>query len=140
MTKDQEGFVIRDRNFNRIKLKSPEYLIAFHMNNNGVLTTKRIIEMIKNEQLDDFLAYCPEYKERVDKIITSITKLALSLDVDWEFVSIFACCERREFAEYIKESTNKDFLFRKYDNKDLVAIDYIMSKSANKIKEMIKVE
>ena len=137
MMKDQEGFVIRDKNFNRIKLKSPEYLIAFHMNNNGVLTVKRIIEMIKNEQLDDFLAYCPEYKEQVDKIVTSIVELALQLDIDWGLASIFACCERREFAERIKKFTNKDFLFKRYDNRDLVAMDYIMSQPTNKIKEMI---
>ena len=64
MDKNEEGFVVKDAAFHRIKIKSPEYLLAFRSKNNGVLSTKRIVKMIREESIDDLLAYCPEYKER----------------------------------------------------------------------------
>ena len=137
MTKDEEGFVIRDKNFNRMKLKSPEYLLAFHLNNNGAITTRRIINMIKNEQIDDFLAYCPEYKDRVEKVINAIIKVSMQLELSWDEASIFSCCKRKEFAKCIKDFQNKDFIFLRYDNPKLTAMDYIMKKPTKQIKKMI---
>lgn len=140
MTKDQEGFVIRDKYFNRMKLKSPEYLLAFHMNNNGVVTTKRIIDMIKNEQVDDFLAYCPEYSDHVNRVISAISDLEFKLKMEWFYVDKYAECSRKEFAAQVNNSQYKDFLFRKYDNHNLGVYDYIMSNSTSKIKKMIEME
>ena len=56
MSKDEEG--------NRIKVKSPEYLITAHLQMNGNVTDKRIMKMLRNDQLDDFLAYAPNCKEK----------------------------------------------------------------------------
>lgn len=140
MTKDQEGFVIRDKYFNRMKLKSPEFLLVFHMNNNGVVTTKRIIDMIKNEQIDDFLAYCPEYTEQVMEVINRIARLSDQLTVSWGYVDNLNALNRAEFANSIKSFREKDFFFKKYDNPDLEAMDYIMAHPTSKIKAMIGME
>lgn len=136
MTKDEEGFVIRDKNFNRMKLKSPEYLLAFHMNNNGAITTKRIIEMIKNEQIDDFVAYCPEYKDMVDHVIEFINSISVGMESSWN--AHMLNLNKKELAHLIKNCNYKDFLFKKYDNNDLKAIDFIMSRPTSKIKDMIE--
>lgn len=55
-----EGFVVVDRSvknpdgsFNRIKIKSPEYVALHHAINNGVITKKRAIELIRNGQADN---------------------------------------------------------------------------------------
>lgn len=138
MTKDQESFVIRDKNFNRIKLKSPEYLFAFHCNNNGIITTKRIIDMIKEEKIDDFLTYCPQYVEQVEDVKNKIQKLVGHLDFVWKAVSVAQYLNKKEFAIFIDKFLDKDFLFRKYNNHNLNTVDYIMSKPTNQIKEMIE--
>lgn len=137
MTKDEEGFVVRDRNFNRIKLKSPEYLISFHMKNNGAITTKRIIEMIKNEQIDDFLAYRPEYSEEVQLVLDRIKDVCDKLTCEWEIVSIWADKERRIFAMAIKTLKYKDWCFAKYDNNVLTPIEYIMFQTTAQIQKLI---
>lgn len=139
MTKDEEGFVIRDNNFNRMKLKSPEYLFAFHMHNNGAITTRRIIDMIKEENIDDFLAYCPEYKDKVVSVIKSISKIANHMELVWNNIGkTLATQNKKNYAELIKDLPYKDYLFKMYDKHDLTAIDYIMFQRTDKIKEMIE--
>lgn len=141
MTKDEEGFVIRDANFNRMKLKSPEYLMAFHMNNNGIITMKRIIEMAKMEVLDDFVAYCPEYKYMVDDVLSRISYVAAQMSLDWALTKHwmeFYMCDRRKFAEYVRTNKYKNFLFMKLDNPELTATDYIMNLYTKTILRMIK--
>lgn len=138
MTRDEEGFVIVDGNFNRIKLKSPEYLLAFHMTNNGEVTTKRIVNMIKNEQIDDFLTYCPQYKDAVDDVMQSIACIILEMTEESLFALDFKELSKKEFAERIKDFKYKDWLFKLYDDCDIRIIDYFMQKPTSKIVEMIR--
>ena len=138
MSKDEEGIVVRDKNFNRMKLKSPEYLLSFHMHNNGVITIKRVIEMIKHDMIDDFLAYCPEYHQFVEDIIEDITCTCIQLEIDWLWASVFASLGRKDFAQYVKGRTNEEFLWIKYDHPKTTAQEYLMNKPTSKIKEMIE--
>lgn len=65
---DEEGFVVVDKNWNRIKIKSPAYVAAHYIKNNGVTTYSRILEMIELKQDEEFLKIYPEYTERFDKV------------------------------------------------------------------------
>ena len=125
MTKDEEGFVVRDKYFHRVKIKSPEYLIAFGANNNNRITEKRIIRMLKNNTIDDFLAYCPQHKAKVDDVLSRIFAICAQLDRDW--ATNQPVSSRKEFALRIKNLKSKDFLFCKYDDPSLKSIDYILS-------------
>lgn len=125
MTKDEEGFVVRDKYFRRIKIKSPEYLIAFGANNNNRITEKRIIRMLKNNTIDDFLAYCPQHKAKVDDVLSRIFAICAQLEDDW--ATNQPVSSRKEFALRIKNLKTKGFLFCKYDDPSLKAIDYILS-------------
>ena len=134
MTKNEEGFVVRDKYFRRIKIKSPEYLMAFGMNNNNKITEKRIINMMKNNTIDDFIAYCPQHKAKVGDMLSRIFTLCALYDYDWETIQIeFSFTSRKEFAFYIKDYQTKDFLFCKYDNPSLKSIDYVLSQSTKTI-------
>ena len=134
MTKNEEGFVVRDKYFRRIKIKSPEYLLAFGMNNNNKITNKRIINMMKNNTIDDFIAYCPQHKDKVDDMFSRIFTLCALLDYDWD-ISQIECLtsSRKEFALYAKNFQTMDFLMRKYENSSLKAIDYILSRPTKTI-------
>lgn len=134
MTKNEEGFVVRDKYFHRIKIKSPEYLLAFGMNNNNKITDKRIINMMKNNTIDDFMAYCPQHKDKVDDMFSCIFTLSTLFDYDWD-ISQTECCtsSRKEFALYAKNFQTMDFLMRKYDNPSLKSMDYILSRPTKTI-------
>lgn len=61
----QEGFVVCDANFNRVKVKSPEYVKAHFMRNNNVVTDEKLIEIILENEINEFLVYAPDFKERL---------------------------------------------------------------------------
>ena len=130
MNKNDECFVVKDAEFHRIKIKSPEYLLAFRAKNNGVLSTKRIVKMIREESIDDLLAYCPEYKERVDAVINKYKILIHSFEEEYQrFIIMYPnkweTLDRKDFAALVSNSWAKDFLFKKRSNPELRAEDYI---------------
>ena len=65
---DEEGFVVCDKNFNRVKIKSPTYVALHHMKNNGVLSYERGLEIVRGNELAEVLTYFPEFKEHLEKI------------------------------------------------------------------------
>lgn len=65
---DEEGFVVVDNNWSRVKIKSPAYVAVSHLKNNGVNSKARILEIIERNEQEEFLTYFPEYKEYFDEI------------------------------------------------------------------------
>lgn len=57
MAANEEGFVVADDNFNRVKIKSPEFLKAFHFINNNQCSIKAVLKAIMKGNYDDLVAY-----------------------------------------------------------------------------------
>lgn len=129
LTKDEEGFVVSDRFFHRMKVKSPEYLVAAHLNNNGVITRKRMLEIFLEDRQDDFLAYCPQYKEEFEKLIVEFTSLWRDMCEELhEFVEqekYYKAMPRKDFAEIALKNKYKDYLFKWYDGKEDLIFSYL---------------
>ena len=139
MTRDEEGFVVRDKHFNRMKIKSPEYLLAAHLRNNGAITTKRIIRMMQNNMIDDFVAYCPQYSYKVQEIIDRINCIANMLEQDWqEMQDVVKTGDIKKFVIVARECQSTDYLIAKYKDQQLKAFDWIMSRLTAKIMRMLK--
>ncbi len=58
-----EGFVVCDKNFHRIKVKSPEYLLAHHTRGEGRLSYEKLFEIIIDNEIEEYLTYFPSNKE-----------------------------------------------------------------------------
>ena len=80
---NEEGYVVVDGNFNRIKIKSFAYLAVHRLANNGVMTRTRAIELIKTNEIDEVLAYFPEHRQMIDAVKADIAALATRLDDAW---------------------------------------------------------
>ena len=65
---DEEGYVVCDGKFNRVKVKSPAYCAIHHMKGNGVLSYERGLEIVRGNELGEVLTYFPEFKEHLDAI------------------------------------------------------------------------
>lgn len=70
----QEGFVVVDANFNRIKIKSPQYVAVHHAFNGGILSRKRAMDMILENEDEEYLTYFPEYKTLFDTLKDGMKK------------------------------------------------------------------
>lgn len=76
---NNEGYVVCDKHFNRVKVKSPTYVALHHMKNNSVLSYERGIEIVRGNELDEVLTYFPEFKAHLDEIKTKYDAYVSSL-------------------------------------------------------------
>lgn len=65
---DEEGYVVVDKNFNRVKIKSPAYLMVHRLSQNNNMSIRRAIDVYMAGECDEILAYFPEYKSVFDEI------------------------------------------------------------------------
>lgn len=65
---DQEGFVVCDARFKRVKIKSPAYVLAHFMRNNNVITRKHLIKVVLLNEVEEFMCYAADYKEELLKV------------------------------------------------------------------------
>ena len=73
---DAEGYVAYDKNYKRIKVKNPTYVMLHHMASNRNFTTKRFVELIKEHEDAEFLNYFPEFADRVLNIKNTLAGIA----------------------------------------------------------------
>ena len=130
MTKDEEGFVACDAHGNRVKIKSQEYINAHIARNNNIITTKRILQMIRAGTLDDFLAYAPDFEPQVEKVLDAYISLQIHLDTKWQIISSIPDIKNMSKAKFysrIKDYSpvTRDFLCQKFDKKCDSALKYL---------------
>lgn len=141
-TKDEEGVVVSDREFNRIKVKSPEYLLAAHAANNGKLGLRTAVRLIQEDKVDDFLAYAPMHKNKMDIIIAAYR------EIEDDFYNAFYVLKedfwmpRKNFVHAIQyhfgDSDIFAYLMWQYSNRDYGIKDYMHRLTERKIMDLIK--
>lgn len=137
LSRDEEGFVVNDNNGNRIKVKSPEYLHAAKVHMNGQVTDKRIFEYIKEEKIDDFLVYAPQYRCRVKTIQDKIKSTVTYAENEWNRINKTAYADQKEFAAAIKGHELGPFFFLKRRNTSFSALDYLFSITIKKALKLL---
>lgn len=139
MSKDEEGFVVVDADFHRIKIKSPEYLLASRARNNGAITTRTVLELMRENKLDDFLGYCPDYKDFVDKVLNSYKQLRNDMETQWcVYGSQTVNWSKKDFVVFAKSCKYKDYLFKRFDNKVANAEEYLQSLFMPTLLDLVK--
>jgi hypothetical protein len=64
----QEGFVVVDKDFNRVKIKSPQYVQLHHLKGNNQFSTRRAIELCQTGEIEECLLHFPEVETKVRPI------------------------------------------------------------------------
>lgn len=145
MGDDEEGYVVCDAAFHRIKIKGDEYLTLHKMRGNGPLTVLRVVEMWQNGTLDDFVAYYPEFKDFTDDVIHHIRYYMSVCDTAFKVVTSVAGVmggERREFAKYANtyKPIVRAFLYAKLDEKVKDGNDYLINMRSRTLASYIMAE
>lgn len=65
---DKEGYVACDERGHRVKVKSPAYVVAHYSRNNNYITNRRLLKIVLSGELDEFLVYADEYRDRALEI------------------------------------------------------------------------
>ncbi len=135
---EQEGVVLVKENLSgvhhhRLKLKNSGYL-ALHALRNGPLTNSRILDLIRNDNLDEYLTQFSEDKPIIDPVQEAYKKLCYNLNYVWnEYKDLPS---RKDFAIAVKKKVSlagplfatldKKYELPSYALKD-VSIDSILS-------------
>lgn len=111
----EEGYVIVDKNLNRIKVKNPAYVDLHHMKGEGMPTERRIVDIIFRGEDTEVLSYFPEFKEYFDPWQKAYAKLLELIKRDKHLVKNVT--DRKRFAEQIKDLPHKHILFNMLNGK-----------------------
>ena len=65
---NEEGYVVVDKDFNRIKIKSPRYIQLHYMAGNQIWSPTRVMEIIRDNEISEYVAYFPKFKVAFDAI------------------------------------------------------------------------
>jgi T4 RnlA family RNA ligase len=103
----QEGFVLVDKNFNRIKVKSEKYVLIHHLKDS--LNDERLVDLLKTGEDSEVFAYFPDLKARYDVFQTAWNHQINELDACWFNVGNIYFASQKDFAWYIQDSYNSKY-------------------------------
>ena len=96
----QEGYVIVDSNFNRVKVKHPGYIALHHMKSS--FSVKRVVEVIRTGECSEVLSAFPEWKGPFEQVTAAYDALVIQLEQDYE--AIKDVTPRKDFALLAQKS------------------------------------
>lgn len=151
MGDNHEGIVVCDANFNRIKMKTTEYLTRHYYKCNGINLDRLANVAIQNED-SEFLSYFPEYDKSLLKMhayIDLLKDIAKECDETYTLEFIMPSVDtsnmdpkekRKLFAKWVMEYHGNDpyrkgLLFKGYDHK---AMEMINNWSQNQWLDFVK--
>ena len=128
---EEEGFVVVDKNWNRIKVKSPLYLQSHYLKGN-IPTIGRCIDIYLANEAEEYLTYFPEQKETFDKIFAVIDKLETLLDNGWLYIkTCYGDVDKKELSEIISGKKGEiklewgAYYFKKLDNPEITPNQFL---------------
>lgn len=97
---EQEGYVIVDAAFNRVKVKHPGYVALHHLRSS--FSARKLVDAIRRGETAELLAYFPEWESTIRGVQAAYDALVVQLEQDYEEIKIVE--SRRDFADMAKES------------------------------------
>lgn len=142
---DEEGYVVVDQKWNRVKIKSPAYVNAHRLINNKVINTKKVLDLVRKNDQAEFLSYFPEYKRTFEVMETRYRRFRKRLSVVEQKIRKIKekSSSKKDFAKKILRNyaDYKTMAFLIYDNKISDYNEYLFNLSTEKvIQEMDRYE
>ena len=140
LSKDEEGYVVVDKNWKRIKVKNPVYLQLHRMVSNNQLRMKDILHMLFENEQEEFLAYFPEYRAAFKEVQDSLEYMKERLLKNRiQLFHFTTYVTRKDFAlEVMKlDKENSDFYFKSYDRKDYSFQDWVENMPEDRLIERL---
>ena len=136
MGDNNEGIVVCDGNFNRVKIKTKKYIELHRMANNGILTTERALSIFLENEMSEFLTYFPQYKDFIYDVIDKYDVacreiIGVNIVVE-EWKRKNPSATRKDFSDWVKEH------FNSYTKWAYLAYDGRLSIEGKTAKELVK--
>jgi hypothetical protein len=113
-----EGFVVVDAKFNRVKIKSPRYVLLHHMK--GEATPRRAIELWQTGETSELLGHFPEMAAQIVPVQQRLERIAAEAAADT--IKAMAVAEtRKDFAAKVKDKPWSSVAFKLYGSEPTFA-------------------
>lgn len=130
---NDEGYVVVDGKWNRVKIKSPAYVAVHHLRGEGNLSYKRVLTLIMSNEHREFLNYFSEYvqvfgevekkyKDYIEKLFQSATD-----------AEQYRALPRKEYASWATKQVEPAFLFQYLDGKIKMPQEYLEQNGPEKL-------
>lgn len=111
----QEGFVVVDKDYHRIKIKSPAYVAIHHLKDNGNVSHRRVLELVRKNEQEEFLSYFPEYTDIFDEVKSKLDFFLADLskyinEAKDKFSTILGSVERENRKNYAIWASSTSYL------------------------------
>lgn len=136
----EEGYVVVDKHFNRVKIKSLEYVNVHHLRGEGAMTEKRILDIIRQNEIAEYLIYFPEYKELFDEYKRKVDDLYKAYHLMWLSFSQLEFNSRKEIALFLQDAKDvydMGFIFKMLDGKIKESCDFFADMSLDKFVDIL---
>lgn len=101
----EEGFVVRcNKTGKRVKIKSKTYLVAHKLRGeSAVPTRKNIMNLVLEGEVDEFLAYFPEWSQLIREAQAEIGAIEDGLNQHWWNIATGMDLSQKDFALAVKD-------------------------------------
>lgn len=117
----QEGYVVVDGNFNRVKVKHPGYVAIHHLKDGH--STRRLVEIVQSGEVGEFLTYFPEWRSEFEEIQNGLSSVEAQLEAD--------------YARLRDIPVQKDFALEAVKTKCSAALFAVRAKKAGSVREFL---
>ena len=94
---DEEGYVVCDKFFNRVKVKSPSYVAAHNLCNNHVMSYSRAVELVRANEIEEICSYFEEFRPALEECKTRFWKLVEDSENAWnEYLKVDSSLQTRK--------------------------------------------
>jgi hypothetical protein len=132
----QEGYVVVDKFFNRLKIKSPQYVSLHHMKDG--FGNRRAAEIVRNSEIDEIIAYFPEYREVLENTKAKYDALVNELEIAYERIKDIPV--QKDFALEALKSKCSGALFSIRAKKFNTFKDYLADINIKSFMEILKIK
>lgn len=110
MTWVDEGYVLVDKYFRRVKVKNPSYVAVHHTKNQ--MAAYHIMEVVKSNELEEYLAVFPDRFDELTEIKAKYDKFGVELAEAWEVIKLgkpknISPQEKKRFATLVFAESKK---------------------------------
>lgn len=118
----QEGYVVVDHIFRRVKVKHPGYVAIHHLKDGH--STRRLVEIVLAGEVGEFTTYFPEWADKFDEIVSGINGLVEELQAAYDSLASI--------------EVQKDFAIQAVKTRCSAALFSVRAKKAVGIREFVK--
>lgn len=131
-----EGYVVLDKDFNRLKVKHPGYVILHHLRDN--LTPKGILGVVITGEVDEVIANFPEWKQAFEVVKARYEGLCIALETEWKALKDIE--PRKDFAFLAQTTPVPAVMFLLKDDRIKTAKDGLAKMHIDKLMGVLAIK